>query len=143
MLACGTYIVPCLLTPPGLFLVQVPLGQQSLQDLFTVRELIQTKDGRWRMADDKNDEHGPEWAQIYNGHDYVIFGHDSGRGLQQGPRSLGLDTGCVYGNVLTAAILDLTTGKEEIAGHIAERINLVDVPAHHKYAPYHATPEDD
>lgn len=123
--------------------LQVPLGRQSLQDLFTLRELIETKDGHWRMADDKHDEHGPEWASIYKGDDYVIFGHDAGRGLQQGPRSLGLDTGCVYGNVLTSAILDLNADKQEIAGHIAERIKLVSVKAHHKYVPYHATPEDD
>ena len=128
--------------------VQVPLGKQSLQDLFTVRELIQEKDGCWRMAQDKSGEHGPEWASIYNGDDYVIFGHDAARGLQQGPRSLGLDTGCVYGNVLTSAILDLRSLAADSAagltGDLEEKIKLFSVKAHHKYAPYHDVgPEDD
>ena len=71
----------------------------------------------------------------------MIFGHDSGRGLQRGPRSLGLDTGCVYGNVLTAAIIDLTNstgpalGNAQFQGDLVEKIKLVSVKSHHQYAP--------
>ena len=117
--------------------MQVPLLKQDLQSLFTVRELIQNRDGCWRMAQDKEGEHGPEWTSVYNDpSNFVIFGHDASRGLQQGPRSLGLDTGCVYGNVLTAAIVDLSnsTGPAN-QGDLVEKIKLYSVKAHHKYVP--------
>jgi len=36
----------------------------------------------------------------------AIFGHWAALGLDVGPRHLGLDTGCVWGNFLTAIRLD-------------------------------------
>lgn len=56
-----------------------------------------------------------KWADA--GRFRVIFGHDAMRRLQQGPNYLGLDTGLVYGNKLTALI-------REPNGH--ERLVTVD-----------------
>jgi hypothetical protein len=41
---------------------------------------------------------------IYIGPEHVIFGHDSRRFLQEEKYATGLDTGCCFGNYLTAVI---------------------------------------
>ncbi len=50
------------------------------------------------------------WWQQYSGGRRLIFGHDARRGLVlhplQDPRVIGLDTGCVYGGVLTGIVLE-------------------------------------
>lgn len=49
---------------------------------------------------------GTPWAASWQGPKTVIFGHDAVRGLQKYPHAIGLDTGCVYGNELTAWIIE-------------------------------------
>jgi hypothetical protein len=53
------------------------------------------------------DETGHEylWAERYTGPVHIAFGHHAMRGLQIHPWATGLDTGCVYGNRLTALVL--------------------------------------
>lgn len=64
---------------------------------------------------------GTLWAQLWTGPELVVFGHDATSGLQDHPLAIGLDTGCCYGNALTAVILP-------------ER-RFVSVKAHRAYAP--------
>jgi len=49
----------------------------------------------------------------------VIFGHDSKRGLQVGKYSIGIDTSCLKGGKLTAAIIE--------GGHSDHKHRLVHV----------------
>jgi bis(5'-nucleosyl)-tetraphosphatase (symmetrical) len=46
------------------------------------------------------------WDRWYGGSQTVVFGHWARRGLVNGPRVRGLDTGCVYGGALTAWIAE-------------------------------------
>jgi hypothetical protein len=45
---------------------------------------------------------GLPWASVWTGPHFVVFGHDAVRSLQSYPYALGLDSGCVYGNQLSA-----------------------------------------
>ena len=42
------------------------------------------------------------WDEFYNGATLVVHGHWAGRGHYRGARTMGLDSGCVYGGHLTA-----------------------------------------
>lgn len=63
---------------------------------------------RWpndKLKEDKTSN--PFWWELYNGSKLVIYGHDARRGVvDRRPHSLGLDSGCVYGNGLTGYILE-------------------------------------
>lgn len=59
-----------------------------------------------RWPDDTSRSH-PFWFQLWKGPERVIYGHDAIRGLQDHrPRTLGLDTGCVYGGALTGYLVE-------------------------------------
>jgi bis(5'-nucleosyl)-tetraphosphatase (symmetrical) len=42
------------------------------------------------------------WDRLYRGDTLVVHGHWARRGHYRGPRTIGLDSGCVYGGKLTA-----------------------------------------
>ena len=57
----------------------------------------------------KEDEKSTFWADIYDGNQgFVIYGHQWFEEVYKNKFALGIDTGCVYGNKLTAVIFDLT-----------------------------------
>ena len=74
-----------------------------------------------RWPDDTDPGH-PFWWQRYAGVERVLYGHDAVRGLQDHrPLTLGLDSGCVYGNRLT--------------GYLVGADRLLSVPARAAYRP--------
>ena len=93
----------------------IPLEDQDPDGLFNMRSI--TPSGKWS----KKIEAGVPWASKWTGPERVVFGHDAVRGLQQYPRALGLDTGCVYGKRLTGLLLPADA--------------LISVPAHKVWAP--------
>ena len=72
-----------------------------------------------RYPNDNNDK-SPFWWQVYDKKRLIIYGHDARRGLQDHrPKTLGLDSGCVYGNGLT--------------GYLLEENKLVHIPSQQVY----------
>ncbi len=63
---------------------------------------IRTWDGHGARLFDEKD---PPWFEAHAGPETVIFGHWASRGLVRRPFAWGLDTGCVYGGMLTALVL--------------------------------------
>ncbi|MBF0279273.1 MAG: metallophosphoesterase [SAR324 cluster bacterium] len=62
---------------------------------------IRTWDGEGINLNNSSD---PPWYELYHGPKPVIFGHWAKKEIILRNNAIGLDTGCVYGNKLTAAI---------------------------------------
>lgn len=78
----------------------------------------------WQMVPKGKERDGdPFWAEVWNGDRMVTYGHTPRREPKVDRRAIGLDTGCVYGGRLTAAVFDGP-----------ERWQLVDVPAARAYS---------
>jgi diadenosine tetraphosphatase ApaH/serine/threonine PP2A family protein phosphatase len=90
----------------------VPLEKQEREHLITLRSITFGGEPTKRIE-------GTPWGALWRGPERLVFGHDAVRGLQEHPMTTGLDTGCVYGQRLTALAL-------------LER-RLVSVPAHRSY----------
>ena len=74
----------------------VPLAEQSLDDLTTMRTL----------GPDRESREGTPWYEVYDGEQTALFGHWPAAEPRRGPRAIGLDTGCVYGGRLTAYVVE-------------------------------------
>lgn len=95
----------------------VPLPQQALDDMYTMRDVMPAKllsaaalsgkvvspGGLVASAQPQNG--GQAWCNAWEGPEHLFFGHDALRQLQRRPFATGLDTGCCYGFKLTACIL--------------------------------------
>ena len=86
----------------------VPLEEQDRWNLVTLRNLIPQPGGERPWKGTEADAEGATaWAKQWPGPTHVYFGHDAKRELQVWEHATGLDTGCMYGKSLSAAILEL------------------------------------
>jgi serine/threonine protein phosphatase 1 len=98
----GTHLVVHAGLRPG-----VALHSQTTEDLTELRSL-----GKDRAARD-----GTPWYDVYDGEKIVLFGHWPAAEPRRGKKAIGLDTGCVYGNQLTAYIIETGEFKTVAARH--------------------------
>ena len=67
------------------------------------------------------------WADIYDGHEgFVVYGHSAFLEIKKDIFSAGIDTGCVYGNKLSAIIIENTLRPYEY--------RVIEVKSKRKYA---------
>ena len=74
----------------------VPLDEQSAEDLTELRTL----------GEDRTSRKGDPWFEAYDSAKTVLFGHWPSPQPIRAAKAIGLDTGCVYGNRLTAYIIE-------------------------------------
>eukprot|EP00744_Colponema_vietnamica_P009117 GILI01012989.1.p1 GENE.GILI01012989.1~~GILI01012989.1.p1 ORF type:complete len:479 (+),score=122.09 GILI01012989.1:58-1437(+) len=81
--------------------VTLPLEAQEVFDVMHIRTLLEGRDGIVRGSYGSK---GQLWAELYEGPEQIIFGHDAKTGLRQYKHAIGIDSGCVYGKSLTAVV---------------------------------------
>ena len=95
---------PLWIEEPGLMLVHaglVPGRHPSQTDPWTL-VTIRTWDG---IGTDLFNDNHPPWYDFYTGRSLVVFGHWAALGGLNREWVIGLDTGCVYGGMLSCLIL--------------------------------------
>lgn len=115
-------------------LLIIHAGVQNSMNLNNLNKREQQKVIRLRYIDTNGHfvEYGKEtnesifWSDIYNGtQGFVVYGHQPFREPKINKYSLGIDTGCVYGNRLSAAVFDLN--KDNVS------YQVINVPAKRVY----------
>ena len=76
----------------------IAIEKQKREHLLSLRSIADSGEPTSRLL-----VHFP-WAAQWQGPEWVVFGHDAVRGLQQYPLATGLDSGCVYGRHLSALV---------------------------------------
>jgi diadenosine tetraphosphatase ApaH/serine/threonine PP2A family protein phosphatase len=89
-----------------------------------LRRIRRDTTGQWTPVSKRDaTANDPFWADVWNGDRRIVYGHTPRREAREHPRALGLDTGCVYGGKLTAAIFES-----------ADTWRLVAIPARERYS---------
>jgi len=116
----------------GLRVVHAGIPPAMAPDRAPVEALLRmrTIDHRGLWSDEP--DAGPLWGSRYAGPPHVIFGHNARAEPQLHEWATGIDTGCVYGGRLTAAVL--ADGEPMPRGEAARRV-LCSVQARRKYSP--------
>lgn len=91
MIDLGTHLVVHAGVRPG-----IALEEQSQDDLTELRTL----------GADRTSREGLPWYEVYDSNKVVLFGHWPAAEPRRASHAIGLDTGCVYGNHLTAYIIE-------------------------------------
>lgn len=84
----------------------MPADIERERDVIPRLRWIRKKNGHWTYVPKNSKRDGDVlWAEKWKGERFVLYGHTPVREPKRDRMALGLDTGCVYGGMLTAAIL--------------------------------------
>lgn len=90
---------------PGMHIDEGTIAK-SRDDLIRLRYLRRAGSA-WRRVGKGNESAGDVlWSDVWEGERTVLYGHTPVHEPRVGRRAIGLDTGCVYGGALTAAIYE-------------------------------------
>ena len=110
----------------------IPVEKQPTQSLLRMRYLRRATGQMWNMASEEllTPDVAAYWTEVWTGPDDVVYGHhpsktDTVVTEHNGVRCWGIDTGCCFGNKLTAWVR--TDGD----------VRLVSVPARAQYSQWH------
>jgi diadenosine tetraphosphatase ApaH/serine/threonine PP2A family protein phosphatase len=107
----------------GGFLPQMQVTAEDIErerDVIPQLRWIRKQDGEWRpVPKEKKRKDDVLWSEKWRGDRFVLYGHTPLREPKRDKQALGLDTGCVYGGSLTAAVL--TDGHWETVSVSAKR----------------------
>lgn len=92
----------------GGFLPQMDVTAEEVEragDAIVELRWIRKTNGEWTpIPKEKKRNDDVLWSEKWKGNRFVVYGHTPVREPKLDARALGLDTGCVYGGTLTAAV---------------------------------------
>ena len=98
--------------------------RKKLESVLYIRHL--NPEGKW-ISLKQPEVDARHWSEVYDGNQgLIVYGHDDFDEVKLNAHAIGIDTGCVYGNKLTAIIFDDTVEPRH-------SYRLVDVPAKADY----------
>jgi bis(5'-nucleosyl)-tetraphosphatase (symmetrical) len=86
------------------------LSKEEMSKVLRLRYI--TNDGKF-IPFGEEDSNSIFWSEVYNGKQgFIVYGHQTFEEVKSDKHSLGIDTGCVYGNKLSAVVFEDTNNVE-------------------------------
>jgi len=79
--------------------------QAQRDSVLTLRH-VRRRNGGWVPVAKGEEKPGDRfWSEVWDGPRTILYGHTPRQEVRRDPKAIGLDTSCVYGGALTAAVL--------------------------------------
>lgn len=106
-----------------------------------LRVRVVDAEGEFVQLSEQKPEH-KRWAEVYDGREgFAFYGHEPFDEVVEDRHAMGLDTSCVFGGKLTAAVLKTGTLTAAGKSELATNIEIVQVAALKKYRERRITAE--
>ena len=92
--------------------------RKKLESVVYIRHV--SREGKWVSAQQPSVD-TIHWSEVYDGNQgVVVYGHDDFDEVKVDAHAIGIDTGCVYGNKLTAIVFEDTI--DPLHGYTLEHV---------------------